>query len=284
MKQVFRVVRVMVFVMVAGCSQFREVTKVPFSPGEEITLTPELKKLYLDVASRTSLVRSIDGYADLYLSTPRRHSKAYCTVQLRKSTDARLIVTAGILGWPVADLFIRPDSLFVHDMLNNRMLLGRNSSENLGKIIGVDVGTSTLTETLFGLAELSEPPDAILSVSQGENWIGYMVRNETGIREVKIDPHLKVLSGITCFDGLGRRSVEFRFAEYQQEHISGVEVILPKEIDVILYRDDEAEGSRSLKVVYDERVINPPDFTIRYKRPSKAKTVNLDEISQLPWL
>lgn len=284
MKQVFRVLSVMFFVMVAGCSQFREVTKVPFSPGEQVRLTPELKKLYQEVAVRTGMVQSIDGYADLYLSTPKRHSKAYCTVQLRKSVDARLIVTAGILGWPVADLFIRPDSLFVHDMLNNRMLLGRNNSENLGKIIGIDVGTSGLTEMLFGIAGMSEPLSAIVSVSQGENWIGYMVRNETGIRELRIDPEARVLSGITCFDGNGRRSVEFRFAGYPRQQPSGTELMLPREIDVILYREDEAVGSRSLKVVYDERVINAPDFTIRYKKPSKARTVNLDEVGKLPWL
>ena len=115
----------------------------PGEPGERVALTPELKRLYEEVALNAGMVKALDGYADIYIKTPKRSNKAYCTVQLQRSRNARLIVTAGILGWPVADLLIRPDSLFVNDMLNNRMLVGRNNGENLGKIIGLDAGAGT---------------------------------------------------------------------------------------------------------------------------------------------
>ncbi|NTW54453.1 MAG: DUF4292 domain-containing protein [Chlorobaculum sp.] len=285
MKTVMKWVCLILLGVLVGCAETETITRAPTEPGKRVALTPELKRLYEEVASSAGMVRSLDGYADIYLKTPKRSNKAYCTVQLQKSRDARLIVTAGILGWPVADLLIRPDSLFVNDMLNNRMLVGRNTGENMGKIIGLDAGAGHLTETLFGIADLPEPVKDVLSVRQGGGYVSFTVKSGNGSKELVVDPQSRELAGIAYFDHSGRRSVEFRFADYQsQQGEDGTALRVPREIDMILYRDDDPEGSRSLKIVYDERVINPPDLTISFKRPRKAKTVNLDDVERLPWL
>jgi hypothetical protein len=285
MKSVLKWMCLVVFLVMAGCTQIRTVTRAPIEPGENVALTPELKALYEEVASSAGMVRAVDGYADIYLRTPKRNTRAYCTVQLQKSRDARLIVTAGILGWPVADLLIRPDSLFVNDMLNNRMLVGRNNKENLGKIIGVNTGFGQLTETLFGMADIAESVNDIQMVRKGKGHISFTVKSVNGTKALIVDPLTRALAGISYFDSSGRKSVEFRFADYRsQQEPDGVALKVPGEIDMILYRENDTEGERSLKVVYDERVINPPDFTITFRRPARAKTVNLDEVDHLPWL
>ncbi|NTU58254.1 MAG: DUF4292 domain-containing protein [Chlorobiaceae bacterium] len=269
---------------VAGCAQVETITRAPLPATNRVELSQELKRLYRDASVGAGMVNALDGYADLYLKTPNRNAKAYCTVQVQKSRDARLIVTAGIFGWPVADMLIRPDSLFVHDMLNNRMLVGRNNGENLGKIIGVKAGFGQLTETLFGMADMPEPVSAIESVRQGGGKVGFTVRSGNGTKEMVVDQASKVLEGITFFDMSGRKTLEFRFAGYQMQPAGTGQLMTPKEIDMTLFRDNEIEGSRSLRVVYDERAINPPGFTINFRRSSKAKTVNLDEVERMPWL
>ena len=280
-------VRGLCFIMMlafTGCAQVETVTRVTAPPREQVSLTQELKSLYREVAVGAGKIDALDGYADLYLKTPKRDAKAFCTVQLQKSRDARLIVTAGILGWPVADVLIRPDSLFVHDMLNNKMLVGRNNGENLGKIIGIKGGFGQMTETLFGIADMPEPVSAIESVRQGGGKVGFTVRSGNGKKELLVDPVSKVLDAITLFDPSGLKTVEFRFTGYQMQPAGAGQVNMPKEIEMTLFRENEAEGSRSLRVVYDERVINPPGFTITFRRPSKARTVNLDEVERMPWL
>lgn len=285
MKAVMKWVCLTIFLVMAGCSQFKTVTREPALPGGRVPLTPEMRELYEEVASSASMVKALDGYADLYLQTPKRKAKAYCTVQLQRSKEARMIVTAGILGWPVADLLIRPDSLFVNDMLNNRMLVGRNNGENLGKIIGVNAGFGRMTETLFGIADMPEPASDIASVTTGSGRVSFTVKSGNGAKELVVDPLTRALVGLVYFDHWGRKNVEFRFAGYQsQPGMDGALLRVPSEIDMILYREGDPEGSRSLKVVYDQRVINPPDFTIKFKRPAKTKTVNLDEVERLPWL
>jgi hypothetical protein len=269
---------------VAGCSGMESVTRVPEPPGERVTLTPELKQLYRDAATGSGLVNSLDGYADLYLKTPKRKAKAYCTVQLRKSHDARLIVTGGLLGWPVADMLIRPDSLFVHDMLNNRMFVGRNNPGNLEKILGVQAGFGQLTETLFGIPGMPEPDSAIESVRQGSGKVSYTVRFVGGRKLLVVDAASKALEGMTLFDSSGRKSVEFRFIDYRMQPSGAGQVRVPKEIDMDLFKPDEVDSSHSLRVVYDERVINPSSLTISFRRPAKARVVNLDDVERMPWL
>jgi hypothetical protein len=271
-------------VAVAGCSGMQTVTRGPEAPRERVALTPELKRLYRDAAAGSGKVDALDGYADLFLKTPKRTAKAYCTVQMHKSGDARLIVTAGILGWPVADMLIRPDSLFVHDMLNNRMLIGRNNGQNLEKILGVQAGFGQMTETLFGIAGIPEPESAIESVRQGAGKVSYTVRSAGGHKVLVVDEASKALEGMTLLDPSGRRTVEFRFADFQMQPSGTGDVRVPKEIDMALYRPEEIDSTHSLRVVYDERVINPPALTISFRRPAKAKVVNLDEVERMPWL
>ncbi len=269
---------------IAGCSQMQTATRGPEHPEQRVVLTPELRQLYRDAAAGTGKLEAVDGYADLYLKTPKRKAKAYCTVQVQKSHDARLIVTAGLLGWPVADMLIRPDSLFVHDMLNNRMLVGRNSSKNLEKILGVDAGFGQLTETLFGMAAMTDPESSIESVHQGAGKVSYTIRQQGGRKVLLVDQASKSLQGMTMLDVFGRKKVEFLFSGYQSEPAGNARISVPREIDMNLYRQGEPDSSNSLRVVYDERVINPPDLKIRFKRAPKARVISLDEVERMPWL
>lgn len=272
------------FVAVAGCSGVQVATRAPEAPKEQVVLTPELKRLYREAAAESARVRAVDGYADLYLKSPRKTAKAYCTVQLNRSGNARLIVTAGLFNWPVADMLIRPDSLFVLDMLNNRMLVGRNNGRNLEKILGVQAGFGQLTETLFGIPGMTEPENSIESVRQGSGKVSYTLRAAGGRKVLVVDETSKALEAMTLFDPKGRKSVEFTFSGFQALQSDTGEVRVPKEIGMLLYRPEEADSSHSLRVVYDERVVNPPNLTITFRKPSKAKVVELDAVERMPWL
>jgi len=273
------------FVSIAGCTGMETVTRGPVGPQERVALSQDLKKLYHEVSDGSRMVESVDGFADLYLKTPKRDTKAYCTVQLKKSQSARLIVTAGILGWPVADMLIRPDSLFVHDMLNNRMLVGRNNGENLEKILGIQAGFGQMTEALFGMAGVPESERDIIAVKRGSGKVSYTVKSGNGQKVLVVDETTRMLDGMTLLDTAGRKTVEFHFAGYQSQPDGTAQARLPKEIDMEYFRPDEAAGSNRLRVVYDERVINPANLTINYRIPARARVVNLDTIEgKMPWL
>lgn len=275
---------VLALVTAAGCTGTKSVTGIPEVRQERVAISTDLRELYRDAAKGARQLESIDGYADLYLKTPNRDTRAYCTVQVQKSRGARLIVTAGLFGWPVADMLIRPDSLFVHDMLGNRLLVGRNNGENLEKVLGVRGGFSQVAETLFGIAGIAEPESAIRSVSRGEGKVAYTLGAAEGRKVLLVDEVSRTLEGMTLFDLSGRKSVEFRFGDFREQQTGGALVRVPKEIDMELYRPDGTAGTRRLRVVYDEQVVNPPNLQIGFRWPKKARVVNLDDVERLPWL
>jgi hypothetical protein len=268
----------------AGCSSVSTVSRVEWS-GEKVPLTPELLDLYKDIGREASFVHAVDGYADIRVKTPRKDEKLYCNVQVERARDARFIVSAGILGWPVADMLIRQDSLFVHDMINNLILEGKNNEDNIEKIIGVHSGFNLLSEALLGIMSVPESYKSIESVRIGSGKVSYTVRLRSGKKEMLVNPDIRVLEGLALIDGSGRRTVDIHFRNFEELTVNRRQVKVPREIDMMLHnRRYDGAGEHRLIVVYDERNINPPGFRIRFSRPSRARLVNLDDVGVLPWL
>ena len=147
-----RVVVLVLFMLVfaGGCADFRTVGKQEL-PAEQTALVAEYADLYREVADASPFIESLDGYADVWIKTPKRQNRVFCNIRINRGGEARMIVSAGLLGWPVADIFFNSDSLYVHDMLNNRLFQGSNSEMNVEKILGVNSGYRLLTESLLGV-------------------------------------------------------------------------------------------------------------------------------------
>ena len=193
---------VLVVGLVTGCADFRTVGKQEL-PAEQTALLVEHEALYREVASAAPFIHSLDGYADVWITTPKRKNRVFCNILLNRGGESRMIVSAGFIGWPVADMFFTRDSLYVHDMLNNRLFLGSNSDSNLQKVLGVNSGYQLLSESLLGLVNIPEPLSAISSVKQGAGMLLFTVASATGSKEVVIDPARRTLAALLLKDKQG---------------------------------------------------------------------------------
>ena len=268
-----------------GCAEFRTVGKQEL-PTEQTNLIAEHAALYRKVAEASPFIHSLDGYADVWIKTPKRENRVFCNILINRGSEARMIVTAGLLGWPVADMFFNRDSLYVHDMLNNRLFLGSNNDLNLEKIIGVNSGYRLLTESLLGLVNLTEPLSAIRSVKKGSGMLLFTVASSTGSKEVVIDLSNKTLGALLLKDWQGRTTSEMHFKNFETITLDGQTALVPKEIEMVLYKRN-ADGSNSeqqLVIAYYERVFNQSSRSFRFSTPKKAKVVNLNNASALPWM
>ena len=275
----------LIVVFLGGCADFRMVGKQEL-PAEQTTLLAEQGALYREVAEASPFIHSLDGYADVWIKTPKRQNRVFCNILVNRGSEARMIVTAGLLGWPVADMFFNRDSLYVHDMLNNRLFLGSNNDLNLEKIIGVNSGYRLLTESLLGLVNLTEPLSAIRSVKKGSGMLLFTVASSTGSKEVVIDPSNKTLGALLLKDWQGRTTSEMHFKNFEPITLDGQTALVPKEIEMVLYKRN-ADGSNSeqqLVIAYYERVFNQSSRSFRFSTPKKAKVVNLNNASALPWM
>ncbi|MBN1279543.1 MAG: DUF4292 domain-containing protein [Chlorobium sp.] len=267
-----------------GCADFESITRdaLPDRPSE---LTGELASLYRDVAEASPFIHSLDGYADVTIYTSgKRRERVYCNIQLARHKESRMIVSAGLLGWPVADLYFGKDSLFVHDMMSNRLLTGKNSEENIEKIIGVPSGYRMFSESLLGLVNLDDPIERVSRVKKGNGRVMYSFDRPGTIREMVVDPESRTLMALFQRNLYNDTATEIYFRKFQSFSVDGRTAQIPAQIEMVLFRDGESgDEEHRLVIDYDKRIINPEQLTIRYIRPKKARVISLDDIERLPW-
>ena len=286
MKQVLRAfLYVFWIVFIAGCADFRTVT-VEDWPSEKVEFTDDFAELYRDVSEASMGAKALDGYADIWIKTPKREERVYSNIQLIRSKDMRIIVSAGILGWPVADMLFRPDSLFVHDMLNNQLLVGGNRPDNLEKILGLRSDYELLSDALAGFITINEPLTAVESVREGGGNVSFTVATQAGKKELLVNRLTKNIEGVLISDSFGRKQVEVHFRKFVPYILDGKNVYLPEEIDVVMFSPRlDGSGKHEMVIVYDERVINPDDLNIQYRLPENARVIDLDRVvGILPWM
>lgn len=285
MKQLLKAFLYVFFtVFLAGCADFKTVT-VEEWPSERAELTEDLAKLYRDVSGASRVVKALDGYADIWIKTPKREEHLYSTIQLERSQNTRLIVSAGVLGWPVADMLFRSDSLFVHDMLNNRLLVGGNHPDNLQKILGLRAGYAFLSDALAGVVAVGEPLQAVEKVYTGLGKARFTVVTDRGKKELLVNTLTRNIEGVLFIDSLDRKQVEVYFRNFSSYILDGKRVNLPGEIYVTMFNPRfDGTGKHELVIAYDERVVNPAELDIQFKVPGKAKIIDLDRVVQFPWM
>ena len=271
-------------ILTGGCADFRTVGHQELT-GEQVALTAEQAALFREVAKASPIIQSLDGYADVWIKTPKRQNRVFCNIRVNRGREARLIVSAGLLGWPVADMFFSTDSLYVHDMLNNRLFLGSNNDLNLEKIIGVNSGFPLLSETLLGLINITEPLSTIRSVKQGSETLIFTIATREGSKDVVINPSNSTLSALLIKNSQGKPTTEIHFNKYEAILLNGQRTLVPKEIEMVLYNSGaNGIGEHQLVIAYDERVCNKSGSSLRFSMPKNVKVVNLDDAEILPWM
>lgn len=267
-----------------GCADFETVSRdeLPDRPSE---LTEDLVALYRYVAQASPFVHSLDGYADVTIQTPKKRERVYCNIQLARHKESRMIVSAGLLGWPVADLYFGEDSLYVHDMMGNKLLTGRNSEENLEKIIGVPSGYRLLSASLLGLVNLDEPVEKATRVKKGNRRVMYTFEGGGMVRDVVIDPENRTLTGLSVRNLAEDITTRIFFRNFQSYSSGGSTTLIPGQIEMVLSRRGGSQSEEYRLIIdYDKRIINPEQLSIRFVRPKKAREISIDDIDVLPWM
>jgi hypothetical protein len=268
----------------AGCSNFQTVGRQEL-PAEQTALIAEYTDLYREVAMASPFIVSLDGYADVWIKTPKRQKRVFCNIRVNRGQEARMIVSAGLLGWPVADMFFSRDSLYVHDMINNLLFVGGNNDENLEKILGVNSGYRLLSESLLGLVKIAEPVSAIRSVKKGAGMLMFTLESPTGSKEVVIDPVARTLRALLLKNRRGETTTELHFRNFEPVTIGAQSTLVPKEIDMLLYKNgSNGTGEHQLVISYDERTFNRKTLAGSFSIPKKVRVINLDDAGTLPWM
>ncbi|ABB24087.1 DUF4292 domain-containing protein [Pelodictyon luteolum] len=269
-------------VMVSGCSGFRTVSRQELPLGEAV-LSKGDAALYQRVRASAPFITSVDGYADVWLKTLKHRHKVYCSIRVNRGGESRMLVSAGFIGLPVADIFIGRDSVLVHDMLRNRYFSGGNNERNLEKILGVSSGPMLISGSLLGLMDIPEPAGAIRSVQKGDGLVSFSIASGSGAKVVVADSASGTLRALQVKDGAGRLTSEMHFKDFEACMVDGKSAMVPRTIEMVL-QGDEGKGERQLVISYDERAFNRRNGSMRPVVPDNARVVSLEESDGVPWL
>lgn len=268
--------------LLSGCSGMRESVRLEL-PGTRVAMSPEHAVLYREVAGASPVIRTMEGYADIVVEERDRRKRLYSSVNIQRGRVVRMIVSGGLLGLPVGDLFIGPDSMYVHDMLNDRYFVGSSSARNLEKLLGLDSGWPLLSGTLLGLVEITEPLGAVREVRGDGTLLSFVVASGEGSKELVVDPAAKTLMAIILRDAAGRMKAEVRFSDFRESRVEGTTALVPADIDIAM-PGLEGEGNRRLRLVYDERSFNGASEIAGFSIPQGARVYSLDAMERLPWM
>uniref|UniRef100_Q3ASF9 DUF4292 domain-containing protein n=1 Tax=Chlorobium chlorochromatii (strain CaD3) TaxID=340177 RepID=Q3ASF9_CHLCH len=269
----FIILALLVALALTGCSDFRSVQREEL-PSSETTLLAEHTELYREVAAAVPIIHSLDGYADVWVKTPSEQHKVFCNIRLQRGGASRMVVSAGFIGLPVADVFLTRDSLYVHDMLRNRLYVGSNSAASLEKMLNIKSSYQLLSESLLGLVTLHEPPSAVTAVKQGGGMLLLTVKSNDSEKEVVIDPIARTLNGMMFKEPNSDAVTEVRFRNFEAVMVEGQRALVPKEIEVARYSGvPNSTPTHTLVIAYDERRFNTLQQPLRYTPPKKAKVL-----------
>ena len=112
----------------------------------------------------------------------------------------------------------------------------------------------------------------------------FTVASSAGSKEVVIDPFNRTLTALLLKDFEGKTTTEMHFRNFESLTIDGHTVLVPKEIDLLLYNSKDGTGEHQMVISYDERVFNKEMSSLRLSMPKKAKIVNIDDADFQPWL
>ncbi len=275
---------IVMFSLLSGCSGFRSVSEQSW-PTSAIGMDAELAGLYEEISMRGApSVTDMEGYADIWIETPERDERIYANVMLARGEAMRMIMSAGILGWPVADMQVTPDSLRVLDLVNNRLLVGTSDPPNMERVFGVAVGFDMFSEAFLGVVEIDEPLQAVSEVRSAGDVVSYRINGVDGDKVVLVDTLLRRISGFRLYSPDGRLKAEMHFREFGMPGKGRGDDELPYEIDMILY-DGSAGMPRkhSMVVVFDELEVNRETMASGFSDPGDAPVFVLDRMGSLPW-
>ena len=167
-------------------------------------------------------LEGLDAGGDLVVASPSQNGRF--SMSLDAARDGRLYLTAGALGIEGVRALVRTDSFFVHNRIENELLLGRTEDAGASLPIPLDVtdGFRTLTGTIR--PETAAGFEITADAEQGV----YLLRSSDGRRVYTVDPAIWRVTRFVRYEAGGALGEEVLFDRF--EDADGV--LLPRRVSL----------------------------------------------------
>jgi len=263
-----------------GCGTARSIVETE-RPKTLVALDSSRRALYLKTISNAERVSSVEGIADFRLASPEISQSISCQIRARRN-DAVQLIGSVFFGITVFDALFRSDTIFVNNIFQGELLVGKNSPDNLRRATGVSAEFSQLVDAFLGAPAPTLPLDSLQSVQADNGKVSYRLASDSRVELIDIDSATARVEQVRIYDD-GRLLVKAALQDAEKISTDSTVIFLPKLISVTVYdyRRDSLGVARNVTIAYEARRVNAPDFSIDFRLPRSAKRRRLEDIEFL---
>ncbi|NTW49318.1 MAG: DUF4292 domain-containing protein [Chlorobiales bacterium] len=284
-RKVVRLIRFFgVFALVitsVSCSSSRVASRVAV-PEKAGVVNAAFRQFYARVAQPIEDLQTLDGDANIWIKTPQEDRSLSCSIRVKREEGIQ-IVGSVFFGFTVLEAFIRPDSIFVHNLFNKQLLIGKNNEQNVQKTLGLSANFGQMTDAFLGVPNLPQSTDNIVQVTHGNGKMGVFFKSDSYSQVVVIDSANAQVESVQLYDAQGKPKASTNYKQYEWVSVNGKKKMLPKTIELISYQQTSEKdvASRQIIVSYSGREMNSPSFAFDFKLPKRATVVHIEQMSAL---
>ncbi len=269
--------------MIAGCATQQPERNLLLKQGTQPTLNSAYIKLYERAAQIWQNVQTIEGYGSMQIHAPELRQSLNCVLKVKRHEGMQIVATV-FFGIVAAETLLRTDSIFVYIPLQNTVLVGQNSPENLRRATGIEANFKDAIDIFLCAPELTVPIDSLESMSQTGKTITYTLRTAKGFQIVEIDSATAQVQAMAQLDTAKRTQIQVLFEQPETLRKGNNTVCLPKQATISVFEyaqpTDASQQAveRRVRIDYSERIVNGEPFALSFIIPQYAVQRRIEDL------
>jgi hypothetical protein len=217
------------------------------------------------ILSNHNRVNSLLGSGTISIETPEIAQNVSFELTLRKP-DSVMVRIEGPFGIDLGLALLTRREFFFYNSMENRLLSGPTTSENLGRVLRIRMEFEDLLNLFSGGTFLSEDigRPVRLSIVDDEYVLTYV--HDRGSRQYHVDPRSYQIVRIQHLDREGGIQAEQTFGQF----LTTDGIVVPQIVRALM-----RPQHRRLSIAYSDLSINPSLLEFHFEVPSDAERTRL---------
>ncbi|MCY7361707.1 MAG: DUF4292 domain-containing protein [Ignavibacteria bacterium] len=206
---------------------------------------------------------SLDAYGEISIDSPEMSNTGSITVSIFKP-DSIYTKLEGPFGIDVADLLITRNNFIYYNVMDNRVIQGQSTPNNLKIIMNVNVNFDEIINAFSGKFIFKDDIYDDVKITRTEESFIINIKSGNEIKKFWVNSKYYYVSKIGTYDDKGNIKIEIVYENfYEKEGIH-----FPKKITI-----NRPSEKQNIWLTYNSEEFNNNKLTYKLKIPKSAKKV-----------
>jgi hypothetical protein len=215
------------------------------------------------VNSSSEKLLTLDAYGEISIDSPSLNNTGTITVSINKP-DSIFTKLEGPFGIDVADLLITRSNFIYYNVMDNKVISGQSTPNNLRIIMKVNISFDEIINAFSGKFTFGEEKYENVEITKNEKSYIMSIRNGKEIKKYWIDNQSYFVTKVITSDENGKTKIDISYDNFYEKD----GIYFPKKISIS--RPAEKEN---IWLTYNNEEFNNNKLTYRLKIPKSAKKI-----------